>query len=94
MSAKPTPGPYHITRGALNKSDGPVVCGDDGVMAIAMFLDFGIGKEQQEANARAWVEGREAMEKLERIRAAYKDDSLCDELLVIAVGQILDETKP
>ena len=85
MSAKPTPGPYKVSN-ARGYVEG---VGLDG-QSIAY---FGTTAESV-ANARAWVDGIEAMEKLERIRAAYKDDSLCDELLVIAVGQILDEAKP
>lgn len=95
--SKTTPGPYHIARGALNKSDGPVVCGDDGIMAIAMFLDFGIGPEQQEANARAWVEGRAAVATLEKIRAVereYSESRMDAKKFVWEIVKILDEAKP
>lgn len=91
---KPTPGPYQVVTGC----DSAEVTADNHRITIATFhadwCDDYDRLPKAEANARAFVEGRAAVETLEKIRVAYKDDSLCDELLVIAVGQILDEAKP
>jgi hypothetical protein len=91
--AKPTTGPYRI------ESHIPgVVRVYSGYSIIASFRDvpYGSGQEghaQAEANARAWVEGMAAIEKLERIRECfYSGESLG--AVLRGVGEILQEAKP
>ena len=69
--SKPTPGPYRVN----NFACGVHVRGnDDGTdVPIASFWNgdalLPANHERAEANARAWVEGREAAATLEKIRA-------------------------
>ena len=76
---KPTPGPYEI-HDSVTKSSVGVSSQSRRRTCIATFWrDTGDDKkEQAEANARAWVEGREAVETLERIRAAMAMVAPCE----------------
>jgi hypothetical protein len=97
MSAKPTPGgPYMIVHGEMKKASGPVVCNDD-CDAVAIFLTLNVSEEQAEANARAWVDGIEAMKKLDKIRAIEREwgESRANSMWCMKeIAKILDEAKP
>jgi hypothetical protein len=89
--AKPTPGPYRIDEFANGR-----VCfvRDKHAAIIAEFYEGdSISHEETLANARAWVEGIAAMEKLERIRSAMESASIPSDAL-LEIESILDEAKP
>lgn len=71
MSTKPTPGPYKITNSFEILS-----VQNEHTTPIARFMDGWVGHEEAEANARAWVEGREAMEKLKELGDSEKAEAM------------------
>lgn len=92
---KPTPGPYTIYTANTpdGKHDGYVVMSDTDNTNIVMASFFTEGDgEKALANARAFIDGIAAMEKLRRMRALYVDKR-DDELFSVAieVKHILDE---
>jgi hypothetical protein len=94
-SAKPTPGPYRVNEFACGVH---VRANDEGTdVPIASFWDSDAlrrpSRERARANARAWVEGRDAMDRLARIRAIMKSTTWVEEKLS-KVHSILDEVKP
>jgi hypothetical protein len=95
--SKPTPGPYTVVTGC----DSAEVTADNHRMTIATFhaewCDEYDRLPKAEANARAWVEGREAAEKLDRIRRVRDDwlrDEHSDTNAIELLSHILDEAKP
>lgn len=94
MSAKPTPGPYTICSDLSRMTH--VFCSTGFSIAQFPHLYHDGGSERAEANARAWVDGMEASEKLERIRAAMAEVAQCERAFEVRdrVLAILDEDKP
>lgn len=92
MSAKPTPGPYRVQ--AFCQEFVVYDC-DDAI--VAKFPSVRCGMEQAEANARAWVEGMEAMDRLERTRkvlfecGAGKRNPVT---AIVDIGKLIGEAKP
>lgn len=96
--SKPTPGPYTIHEFREGVSIRGKVDGKD--ISIATFWDgdiFGDSDiDRAKANARAWVEGRDAQKKLEKIQVILRScgaDMMNPHVAVVAIGRIITEAK-
>ena len=64
--SKPTPGPYKVETHLPERIR--VIAGNGTCIVVFRELSYDGGRAEAEANARAWVDGIAAIEKLERIR--------------------------
>lgn len=92
MRAKPTSGPMEIE--PTEQLDREIFTA--GGVLVATFYNqdaFGIGPDEAEANARAWVDGIAAIEKLERIEHTIRNADL-DNNEVVAEVRLILRAKP
>lgn len=92
--SKPTPGPYEIHDSVTKFSVGVSSPSRRRTCIATFWRDTGDDKkEQAEANARAWVDGIAAMEKLGRIRAALSRP-VDATMKLVEIDSIVAEAKP
>ena len=87
---KPTPGPMRIDEG-VDEDRGAFVFDQHDRIVAEFYEGEGVPHEEMVANARAWVEARDAVETLEKIRHVIKYAPLLQHERLQAIDKLLDE---